>query len=152
MTTFFVKFESFRTFKCPLFPTSFGRKVFSLDSSDHLKSLCDNIGRRYNNNRSDAKRWYISAKMALSNLFLQNGVVTCVVCCEMWVKCKQMFSCFLSKMVTSLMLEWNFFENESTFWNSCFWGVEYNDDIINIGMKRKLKMKAHFETVKTKGK
>ena len=45
---------------------------------------------QYRKNRSDAKR-YILAKMPFSNLFLQNGVVTCVVCCEMWLKCKQMF-------------------------------------------------------------
>ena len=32
---------------------------------------------------SDAKRYYISAEMPFSNLFLQNGVVTSVVYCEM---------------------------------------------------------------------
>ena len=31
----------------------------------------------------------------------------------------------------------NFFENESTFWNSCFLGFEWNDDIINVVMKEK---------------
>ena len=76
-----------------------------------LRDKCENIGRRHTNNHSDAQRLYISVKQPFSNLFVANGVVTCVV---VWnvsgkLKCKQnvqLLLWVLSKMTTSLMLGW----------------------------------------------
>ena len=42
--------------------------------------------------------------MPFSNLFLQmEYVVTCIACYEMWVKCKQMFSCFCGQNLDILI-------------------------------------------------
>ena len=73
-------------------------------------------------------------KNALSKSFFANGVVTCIVCYELWVKCKQMFSCVLGvfiKMITSLILKWKLRWKLKWNWSENWggnWGENWSDN------------------------